>query len=184
MIDRIGFALISALITITVIAFAKSKATDLKTGMSIAALSGWPQNTTSRQSTPSRYGQDSLDLESVIISVADPLVVQTGETIRNTFNAQRKAACPSLELYSTRGAIQYAKKAVQSNGTILYTMEIVFGDEAIFARVALLPDNNGAKFQMILSVPGPCEGGVQEQLAISALGTLTMVIHPMLAISG
>ena len=183
MFHRIGLTLISAAIAIiTVIAFARNKPADLETDLPVPALLGKPYNQSSRRTSKSLSEQDSLDLASVLISVADPLVIQAGEAVRNAFNAQRKATCSSIGLHNTRGAIQYAKKAVQSNGTVLYTMEIVFGDDAIFARVALLPNKVGAKFQLILSIPqaGPCESGVQEQLALSALGTL---IHPMLDIS-
>jgi hypothetical protein len=181
MFHRIGLTLISAAIAIiTVIALARNKSTDLETDLPVPALLGSPYNQSSRRTSKSLSEQDSLDLASVLISVADPLVIQAGEAVRNAFNAQRKATCSSIGLYNTRGAIQYAKKAVQSNGTVLYTMEIVLGDDAIFARVALLPNKVGAKFQLILSIPGPCESGVQEQLALSALGTL---IHPMLDIS-
>jgi hypothetical protein len=175
MFDRISFTLISAVIAITVIAFAKPKTNELETDTTIAALAGGPFNETSRRSTTSSNEQDSLDLDSVLISVADPLVIQAGEAIRNAFNSQRKTKCTSMKRYNSRGAIQYAKKLVQSNGTVLYTMEIVLGNDAIFARVALLPNQAviSSKFHLILSIPGPCEGEVREQLAISALGTQT-----------
>jgi hypothetical protein len=165
MVARVGFALISAAIAITIIAYAKSKTAALKSDDSAESLP-----TSSRRSIPSQYEQDALDLSSILVSAADPLVVQAGEAIRNAFNAQRTTVCASMKLYSAVGAIQYAKKAVALNGTVLYTLEIVFGTNAVLARVALRQNNVGAKFQVIFSIPGPCEGRIQEQLAVSALG--------------
>ncbi len=179
MLDRIGFTLISAAIAITVIAFARNKTPDLKTDLSIAALPGGLYNTSiARRASASLYEQDTLDRESVLISVADPLVIRAGEYIRNAFNAQRKKTCKSMKLYNSRGVIQYAKKAVETDGTVLYTLEIVFDNAAVFARVALLPNNADAKFNLVLSIPSPCDGEIQEQLAVSSLGTL---IHLCLA---
>jgi hypothetical protein len=150
MVARVGFAsLISAAIAITIIAFAKSRTAVLKSEQSAESLPA-----SSRRSISSQYEQDSLDLNSVLVSAADPLVVQAGEAIRNAFNAQRTAVCASMKLYSAGGAIQYAKKAVALNGTVLYTLEIVFGTNAVLARVALQPKNVGAKFQVIFSIPG------------------------------
>jgi hypothetical protein len=111
-----------------------------------------------------------LDLKSIFTSVADPLVIQAGEAVRNEFNTVRKTSCVSMGHYTTQGTIQYAKKAVALDGTTLYSLEIVFGTSAVFARVTLLPLNVGKKFQVILSTPGPCEGEIQEQLAVSSLG--------------
>jgi hypothetical protein len=116
MYHRIGFTLISVTITIiTVIALSKNKTNDAETDLCLDA----PCNASSRRSSTSLDEQDSLDLDSVLISAADPLVIQAGEAIRNEINAQRKVVCASMDLYKTRGAIQYAKKAVQSNGTVL-----------------------------------------------------------------
>ena len=165
MAARVGFALICAAIAITIIACSKNNTTALNSGHFSPSLP-----IESRRSIPSQYEQDSLDLNSVLVSVADPLVIQAGEAIRNAFNAQRQSSCASLGLYGTKGAVQYAKKAVASDGTVLYTLEVVFDTSAVFARVALLPSVVGAKFQVIFSIPGPCEGEMQEQLAVSALG--------------
>ncbi len=151
------------------IAFARNNAHD-HTDLSTTDRLGGPYNA-SRRSIPSLYEQDSVDLNSVLISVAEPLVIQAAEAVRNAFNTQRKTACASLGYFNARGDIQYAKKADESNGTTLYTLEIVFGDSAVFAQVVLLPSNLNAKFQLISSIPGPCEDGVREQLAVSALGT-------------
>jgi hypothetical protein len=166
MAARVGFAVISAAIAITIFASAKSNTAIVQSVHSATTI-----HASSRRSIPSQYEQDSLDLNSVLVSVADPLVVQAGEAIRNAINAQRTTACSSMDLYITRGAIQYAKKAVALNGTVLYTLEIVFDTNAVLGRVALLPNNVGSKFQVIFSIPGACDGEIQEQLAVSALGT-------------
>jgi hypothetical protein len=129
------------------------------------------EDVNSRRSVPSLNQQDLLDAVSAQVSLADPLAVQACEAIRSAINAQRAAVCPSMDPYSTRGDIQYAKKQVESNGTVMYTMEIDFESDVVFARVALLPSSLDLRFQLIFSAPGPCESGVQEQLAVSARGT-------------
>ena len=169
MINRIGFTLISAAIAVTMIAFARNTTHDLHTDLSNVDLLSGPYNA-SRRLIPSLYEQDSVDRNSVLVSVADPLVIQAAEAIRNAFNSQRTMSCASLGYYNVRGVIQYAKKTDASNGTTLYTLEVVFGDSPVFARVAMQPASLNAKFQLIFSIPGPCEGGVREQLAVSAQG--------------
>ena len=114
-----------------------------------------------------------------MVSAADPLVLQAGEAVRQAFNAQRKTECTSLDPYNTSGAIQYAKRSKDSNETVFYTLEIVLGGDAVFARVAMHPRSPGSKFQLISSFPGPCEYGVQDQLAVSAHGTCLSVMHAM-----
>lgn len=160
-----------ATIAITVFAYARNKTDGIDSNHTTALLE-MPYDT-SRRSTPSIYEQDLLDPDSIPVSLADPLAVQAGEAIRNAFNAQRSITCPSMNLYNSRGDIQYVKKIEESNGTVMFTLEIVFDEDVVFARVALLPNNLGSTFQLIISTPGPCESGVQEQLAVSARGTQT-----------
>jgi hypothetical protein len=108
------------------------------------------------------------------------LVLRAGETVRNTFNTQRRADCPSIGAYNKSGAVQYAKKAVETNGTVLYTLEIVLGSTAVYARVALQPSTKNATacFQLLVSTPGPCDNKASDQLAVSALGACAHVILP------
>ena len=78
-----------------------------------------------------------------------------------------------MNLYISRGDILYIKKAKALNGTDIYALEINFGDDAVFARVALLPDKVGSEFQQIFNFPNR---GVQEQLALSARGVQTQAL--------
>jgi hypothetical protein len=167
MINRIGFTLISAAIAITVVAFARSK---IPVENATVGIPSGPYDT-SRRSTALSSKHDLLDRNSVLISAPDPLAIQAGEAVRIAFNAQRTEECKSMDLYHAQGAIQYAKKAEESNGTVHYTLEIVFDGDAVLARVDMLPDSRGATFQLIFSIPAPCESGLREQLAVSALGT-------------
>ena len=166
MIDRIGFTLISAVITITLVSIARDRTINFNDGLSTAVIPGGSFDSSRR----SIYEPDLLDNTSILVSSADPLVLQAGEVIRNAFNSQRTAACASINLYNARGTVQYAKRA-EMNGTVYYTLEVAFGGEVVFSRVKLLPKSLSAKFQLIFSIPGPCESGVQEQLAVSAFGT-------------
>ncbi len=43
---------------------------------------------------------------------------------------------PIIVPYNTRGSIHYAKKAEETNGTTLYTLEIIFGGDVVFAQVS------------------------------------------------
>ncbi len=117
---------------------------------------------------------DSLDVRTVSVSISDPLIVQAEAAIRNAFRIERNKSCASKNLY-VQGGIQYARKAAALNGTVLYTLEVSYDDEVVFARVSMLSNAVGTRFQLIYSIPGPCEGGPQEQLAVSALGTLNQV---------
>jgi hypothetical protein len=123
-----------------------------------------------RRSMPNLLDQDSVDVRSVSVSISDPLIVQAEGAIRTAFNIERNKTCASKNMY-VQGAIQYARKELALNGTVLYTLEVNYDDEVVFARVAMLPNPVGARFQLIFSIPAPCEGGPQDQLAVSALGT-------------
>ena len=94
------------------------------------------------------------------------MVVQAAEAIRTAFNIERNTTCASKNLYGVQGGIQYARKAVALNGTVMYTMEVNFDDEVVLARVAMLPNTVGKRFQLIFSAPGPCDDGPQDQLAV------------------
>jgi hypothetical protein len=168
--SRIGvLTMLCTTVAVTLMAYARSNS-DAHTHQALATPREIPKD--ARRFT-SRFSEgDLLDQLSVPVSVADPLVLRAGEAVRNAFNAQRRAACPSIGTYNKLGAIQYAKKAVETNGTAMYTLEIVFGSSAVYSRVALQPTtkNAAAYFQLILSTPGPCEVDAPDQLAVSALG--------------
>ncbi len=174
--SRIGaLTMLCTAVAVTLMAYAKSK--------SVAHTQTFPAprqipSDRSRRSTSSLTEGDLLEQLSVAVSVADPLVIRAGEAVRNTFNTQRRADCPSVGSYNKSGAIQYAKKAVEPNGTALYTLEVVFGSHAVYARVALQPStkNATAYFQLLLSIPGPCEAEAPDQLAVSALGACAHAI--------
>ena len=166
--SRIGvLTMLCTAVAVTLMAYTRSKAGAHT--QTFPAPREIPDDSTRRSSLSE---SDLLDQLSIAVSVADPLVLRAGEAARSTFNTQRRADCPSIGTYNKSGAIQYAKKAVETNGTALYTLEVVFGRTAIYARVALQPStkNTTAYFQLLLSIPGPCEAEAPDQLAVSALG--------------
>ena len=168
--SRIGvLTLLCTAVAVTLMAYARSKS-DAQAQQIFPIPREIPNN--SRRSTSSLSESDLLDQLSVAVSVADPLVLRAGEAVRNAFNIQRRTDCPSIGTYNKSGAVQYAKKAVETNGTVLYTLEVVFGSTAVYARVALQPStkNTAAYFQLLVSIPAPCEDKAPDQLAVSALG--------------
>ena len=179
--SRIGaLTLLSTAVAVTLMAYARSES-DAQSQQTFPALREISKDR-SRRATSSLSESDLLDQLSVAVSVADPLVLRAGEAVRNTFNAQRWVDCPSMGTYNKSGAVQYAKKAVETNGTVLFTLEVVFGSTAIYARVALQPStkNTAAYFQFLLSIPSPCEDKAPDQLAVSASGAhahALMTIH-------
>jgi hypothetical protein len=119
-------------------------------------------------------GQDPQDLRSVQVAISDPLILEAAEEIRAAFNVERNKSCSSKSLYEVQGEIQYARKKVASNGTVVYSLEVEFDDEVVFAHVAKLTSNVGIRFQVTFSTPSPCDDGIQNQLAVSALGKSIM----------
>ncbi len=120
---------------------------------------------------PNLLDPDSLDRRSISVLISDPLVVQAEKAIRTAFNIERNKTCASKNISDVPGEIQYARKAMALNGTVLYTLEVNVDDEVVLARLAMLPNKVSTEFQLIFSVPGPCDGTLQDQLAVSALGT-------------
>ncbi len=161
----ISIVLVAAL-AITGFAYTRRHDADLKQHLLIHTLNGGA----TRRSIPNLFDQDALDLRSISVSISDPLIVQAETAIRTAFNTERNKSCVSKNRYDVHGTIQYARKATALNGTVLYTLEINFDDEVVFARVAMLPNTGFNQFQLIFSIPGPCEGGPLDQLAVSALG--------------
>ena len=98
----------------------------------------------------------------------DHTTIQAAEMVRSTFNRHRLADCSSLPEYDRPGAIQYTIKWTDSKGRVMYSMEILFGEEVVFAQVALL--SNNSKFQLLSSTPEPCTYGIEDQLALAFQG--------------
>jgi hypothetical protein len=164
---RVGISVVLiAGLAVTSIAYARRHDADIAQHLLMGTFDGGAP----RRSKPNLLGLDSLDLRGVSVSISDPLVVQAEKAIRNAFNMDRNNSCASKNLSDVQGEIQYARKAMALNGTVMFTLEVNFDDEVVFARVAMLPDKVDTQFQLIFSIPGPCDGGLQDQLAVSALG--------------
>jgi hypothetical protein len=122
-----------------------------------------------RRSMPMLLDQHSLNLMSV--SISDPSIMQAEKAIRTAFNIERNKSCASKNMSDVQGEILYARKEMALNGTVLYTLEVNFNDEVVFARVAMQPGTVDTHFQLISSIPGPCDDELLDQLAVSELGT-------------
>ena len=132
---------------------------------------------------PSQTETDSLD----VIPVDDPSVVRAAEALRIAFNSRRRLTCPALHSFDEPGTVKYAKRGLAAGGKSQYRLEVVFGNDVVLARLAHLPKsqqtvdptaqatlddptNLDGRFELVSSVPGPCDDGVPEQLAVSATG--------------
>jgi hypothetical protein len=142
------------------------------------------------QYIPSEGDTDSM----VAVSIDAPEVKQAAEALRINFNAERVAKCPAMRSYDEPGTVKYAKHGIAEDGKSQYRLEVVFGNDVVFARIAHLPrsdqlvdptmqaqlgdtDNLNGRFLLVSSVPAPCEDGVPEQLAVSAEGESLSVVR-------
>ena len=127
---------------------------------------------------------DSLE----VLPVDNPLVARAADAIRISINSRRRLDCPALHAYDEPGIVKYAKRGIVASGGGQYRLEVVFGNDVVFGRVVHLPKdrqlidptaqtalddptNLDGRFELLSSVPGPCEDGEPEQLAVSAEGT-------------
>jgi hypothetical protein len=114
------------------------------------------------------------DIEQMV-PLDDPKVLQAGEVIRNETNSQRLKNCAHMMLFDQVGIIQSAKKGIELNGTVLYTIEVSFGNSTIFARISIFFDarqSANLHFEIKTIIPGPCENELQNQLAVSSQGEI------------
>ena len=101
----------------------------------------------------------------------DLRATEAAETVRAVFNLERARQCASQPTYDQPGTIKYLIKSAVFHGNVTYAMEIRFGSETVFARVAVSEDPSGiVGFHLLSSTPGPCSSGVEDQLAVSFLG--------------
>ncbi len=114
------------------------------------------------------------DSGAMELALNDPSVIEASEMLRQFINTYRSENCSSLNQYSQPGSIKYAKRAVLDQYAVVYSIEVAFGDEAIFSRFRLLPSNETdlgqRRLELLSSTPAPCSTRIQEQLAVSALG--------------
>ena len=135
-----------------------------------------------------KYIPTATDTDPLVtVPIDDPRVELAAEALRINFNSARLAGCPATQPYSAPGAIRYARRGMSADGKSQYRLEVVFGSDAVFARIAHLPegrqvidpttqaqlddsDNLNGRFVLMTSTPGPCDDAVGEQLAVSATG--------------
>jgi hypothetical protein len=128
---------------------------------------------------------DTDRLETVPID--DPGVLRAAEALRVNFNAARLVNCPATKSYDEPGTVEYAERGMVGDGKSQYKLEVVFGSDVVFARLAHLgvneqtvdpsslmalndTDNLNGRFKLMSSTPGPCEDALPEQLAVSVAG--------------
>jgi hypothetical protein len=113
------------------------------------------------------------------VAVDDPMTMQAVEALRDSFNIQRRVSCSCAAQYDKPGVIQFAKRSITRNGSVIFTFEVVFGNDSVFARISTRSErtdlDGGQKFQVVSSVPGPCEIEPQQQLAISSRGAPRLI---------
>jgi hypothetical protein len=131
-----------------------------------------------------------------MMPIDDPKVVRAAEALRFSFNSQRRHECPARSEITKPGNIKYAKRGIVVDGYGQYKMEVAFGNEVVLARISHLPKNKqltdpasqtalddpknlDGRFELLSSVPKPCENGIAEQLVVSATGDCgsTALLH-------
>ena len=110
----------------------------------------------------------SLTISTISSFGQDQRVTKAEEAVRSAFNIERTASCKKLPVYRQPGTIQYLIRSTEPNGSTTYLMEILFGNETVFARVMV--SANKTAFKVLSSTPGPCSTGIEDQLAVSLLG--------------
>ena len=110
----------------------------------------------------------SLTISTISSFGQDQRVTKAEEAVRSAFNVERTASCKKLPVYRQPGTIQYLIRSTEPNGSTTYLMEILFGNETVFARVMV--SANKTAFKVLSSTPGPCSTGIEDQLAVSLLG--------------
>jgi hypothetical protein len=132
---------------------------------------------------PTAADTDSLEMAPV----DDSSVQRAAEALRININSVRLAQCPATQPYDAPGTVKYAKKGMSSAGKGQYRLEVVYGSDVVFARIAHLPrsqqvidpgtqarlhdsENLNGRFVLMSITPGPCDNAVAEQLAVTVTG--------------
>jgi hypothetical protein len=121
-------------------------------------------------------GLDEDDYYSIGMSVKesrpvnDPEVIEVEKSFRKSFNELRRKNCASFKVYNIQGRIQFAKRSMGKAGLVQYDLEVVFGNETVFARISKGKRADKSSFELVSSVPAPCDDGVDDQIAISSAG--------------
>jgi hypothetical protein len=97
--------------------------------------------------------------------VNDPEVIEVEKFLRESFNEERRLNCASLKVHKEHGHIQFVKRSMGKEGVVQYDLEVVFGEETVFASMQAKPS-----FQIVSSVPAPCDDGVKDEIAVSLGG--------------
>jgi hypothetical protein len=159
-------------------------------------ISGLASQTFGNSNSYIATSTDTDRLETVPID--DPDVLRAAEALRINFNAARLVNCPATKSYDQPGTIEYAERGMVGDGKSQYKLEVVFGSDVVFARLAHLEeseqtvdpsslmalndtDNLNGRFKLMSSTPGPCEDALPEQLAVSVAGVDSAPASTLLA---
>jgi len=132
---------------------------------------------------PTDSDTDALD----IVPVDDPRVIQASSALAQYINSNRASDCPTKTAVADDATktIVYAKRGMGDGGRGQYRLEVLFGNEVVFARIAHLtkddqlvdpsnkqddPNNYDGRYAVVTVTPDPCGDAVADQLAVSATG--------------
>ena len=116
---------------------------------------------------------DGLDLPAV-----DPVLVKQAEAKVHTWlNHQRERYCRKFTTYQKSGHVNFATQNL-IGGKQQYLLEVKYGTEIFLARVSMeiigSKINAQNEFKVLDLVPGPCETGFKNQLAVTTEGALLL----------
>lgn len=119
-----------------------------------------------------------------MVAVDSPRVLLASSALAQHINSARLANCPAKAAVADDDtkAIVYAKRGLVDGGRSQYRLEVLFGPEVFFARIAHLasdeqvvdpaaavadPSNFDGRYAVLSITPDPCGDAVADQLAVS-----------------
>jgi hypothetical protein len=120
-------------------------------------------------SVPSASSNESK--VNVMMPVKNPAVIEAEIFLRKSINVKRQSTCASFKSYNSPGYVQFAKMSTGKRGAVKYSLEVVYGNETVFARIASKEAAKN-KFELVSCIPSPCDGGLEGRPAVSFAGVL------------
>ena len=114
--------------------------------------------------------------ELELFEVDAVLVKQAEAEVHRRLNYERKNNCSELKTFSKSGKVNFAAQNF-TKGMQQILLEVKYGTEIFFARVSVITSgiksSTHAKFNVKELVPGPCDTGFKNGLAVTVEGTLS-----------
>ena len=106
-----------------------------------------------------------------LLTVDAELVKQAEAVVHAWLNSKRRENCKTLRTYTEAGKVHLAAQNF-SQGKQQVLLEVKYSTEVFFARVSVAEGklDTGTQIELVELVPGPCETGFKNGLAVTAEG--------------